>query len=264
MIKEFQTEFEFTTELEASQRCTEWGSRHRHLMKALFAFSHGDKHFIALPLAKGSLETFWQSGTALSQDPKFILQQCFLITDGLQNIHEYNDNRTDASHKIIMGRHGDIKPRNILWFENASTEENRLVLSDFTLVRFHLQGTNEETTLSDIGGTQTYRAPEKDVRPRRHVSPKYDVWSLGCVFLEIISCYLVGYVNTYAGCLSFQGIRKREDLKRWEVSEDKYFIWCREQAVDDKERFGAKVKGSVRDVSWQWPIYNLYEAYSLS
>lgn len=218
-------------------------------MKALFAFSHGWKHFLVLPLAEGSLERFWQSKTPLSQNPLFLLKQCLGIAEGLRKIHDCNDIGSNTRRKIIMGRHGDIKPQNILWFKDASMEGNRLVLSDFTLVRFHPQGANEETTLSDIGGTQTYRAPETDVRPRRHVSPRYDVWSLGCVFLELISCYLLGYHGTHAAYLSFKWTRIMEDYHEWETFEDKYFILSGEQIVGDTQKFGAKVKSSVKDVS---------------
>lgn len=231
-------------------------------MKALFAFSHGTKHFLILPLAHGNLNNFCQTITPSQENLRFLLEQCLCIADGLENIHEYNAKRLRADDKIVMGRHGDIKPQNILWFNHPSTEENRLeenrlVLSDFTLMRFHTQGANDETTLRDIGGTQTYRAPETDVWPRRHVSQKYDIWSLGCVFLEFISCYILGYEAThgeYFGATNrqdqnFRRMRQMDDYNEWNFSEDKYFIRSREHA------FEAQVKNSVKVVSRHVPTH---------
>lgn len=104
--------------------------------------------------------------------------------------------------------------------------------------------------MARIGGTGTYRAPEVAAMSGRHVSQKYDVWSLGCVFLEFISCHLVGYNATrgyyFQGddgwdCQSFSVIRFMEDPIEWGFPEDKYFLY--KPGLQE-----AEVKESVRQV----------------
>ncbi|KAL1877485.1 hypothetical protein Daus18300_002472 [Diaporthe australafricana] len=258
-VKEFKDEFEFKNELEASRQFSEPNTKHAHLMNVLFAFSYGSRHFLILPLAQGSLDKFWRKIDSLPRDPLFLIEQCHGISEGLQNIHDCNARLSGHNRKMVMGRHGDIKPHNILWFvDHSTTGGNRFVLSDFTLMRFHAEGANEETTLRDIGGTQTYRAPEKDIRPRGHVSPEYDVWSLGCVFLEFASCYLLGHQATYGERFmaadgqhfhSFKSVRQMDDYKEWMFPEDKYFVLSREKSADGQERFVAEIKISVKQMS---------------
>lgn len=117
-------------------------------------------------------------------------------------------------------------------------------------MRFHTEGSNKETTMARIGGTGTYRAPEVAVMSSKHVTQKYDLWSLGCVFLESISCHLVGYNATrgkhFQGsdgreCQSFGVARFMEDPIEWGYPEDKYFLY--KPGLQE-----AEVKESVRQV----------------
>lgn len=207
-----------------------------------------------LPLAKGNLVEFLNQDSPFSKDPIWILRQCYGLTDGLRRIHKCKTSDVvPSSHgrKYLRGRHGDIKPPNILWFADDLTGENRLVLSDFTLMRFHAQGSKTDTLVDRVGRTRTYRAPELDDFPSSdsRVSQKYDVWSLGCVFLEFISSHLVGYKATRGekkhfeddcgqGYETFNTTRVVEDS----TYEDKYFIHKKGERT-------AEVKQSVKDVS---------------
>jgi serine/threonine protein kinase len=80
------------------------------------------------------------------------------------------------------GRHGDLKPENILFFPDRSSR-GTLVITDVGLTRFHIQVTNKRVNKTDTTDASIdYGPPEAlndDVRSR-----KYDIWSLGCIFLE--------------------------------------------------------------------------------
>lgn len=258
-VKEFSKEEEFKRELSALKCFNQSKTKHKHLIRVLAAYSQGrSHHFLILPLAKGNLVEFWNHNGPLCKDPIWILRQCYGLTDGLRRIHkcEVPDVRPSShGRKFLRGRHGDIKPPNILWFVDNATGENRLVLSDFTLMRFHAQGSETDTLVDSVGRTRTYRAPELDVvpSPDSRVSQKYDVWSLGCVFLEFVSCHLVGYKATRGddkhfdgdsgqGYETFDTTRVVEDFTAGGWFEDKYFIHKRGQKV-------AEVKKSVKDVS---------------
>lgn len=96
-------------------------------------------------------------------------------------------------HERRFGRHGDISPRNILWYDNEDQSESTLggtlKLSDFG--EAELNSTFSKTRKEDVAATMTYRAPECDFLPRK-IRQSYDIWSLGCVFLELVTWMLGG------------------------------------------------------------------------
>lgn len=110
-------------------------------------------------------------------------------------------------------------------------------------MRFHEQGSKTETLVHSVGRTRTYRAPELDevLSHNIRISQKYDVWSLGCVFLELISCHLVGCKATRGDEIhgkperhfedddgqryeTFDTTRVVEDFTVGKGFEDKYFV----------------------------------------
>lgn len=120
----------------------------------------------------------------------------------------------------VNGRHGDIKPENILWFQMQNGEDEqlpangKLVISDFGLTEFH----RFETGIVNPRGipiSPTYRAPEYDVSAG--ITQSYDIWTLGCVLLEFIVWYLQG-IDTFD---RFSQDRATQDTGV--ISEDKYF-----------------------------------------
>lgn len=233
-LKEFGRATDFRDELKALKHFTHPHTGHENLIKALAAYSKCEKYFLLFPLAEGNLESLWQQAGPSLQNSLWLLKQCYGLVQGLQCIHQYQCTDSSSGYKRLLGRHGDIKPQNILWFRDPSTTEDRLVLSDFTLMRFHAEGSNTETTMKSIGGTRTYRAPEVAVTFGKHVSQGYDVWSLGCVFLEFISCHLVGYDATRGqhfedgdgrDHLSFYITRRDEDICKSGYYEDKFFLY---------------------------------------
>ncbi|KAL5435749.1 hypothetical protein PMIN07_007346 [Paraphaeosphaeria minitans] len=92
-----------------------------------------------------------------------------------------------------FGRHGDISPGNILWYDNDdkldSALRGTLKLSDFG--EAELNSAFSRTRKGDVAATMTYRAPECDFPPK-HIRQSYDIWSLGCVFLEFVTWLLDG------------------------------------------------------------------------
>lgn len=251
-LKEFGNEVDFRDELEALKFFSQPDTKHEHLIKALAAYSQCGRYFLIFPLAEGNLDRIWREAGSSLRDPLWLLTQCHGLTQGLHGIHQYTATKPSSTQTRLLGRHGDIKPPNILWFRDPSTLGDRLVLSDFTLMRFHAEGSDEETTMGRIGGTGTYRAPEVAFMSGKHVSQKYDLWSLGCVFLEFISCHLVGYDATRGNHFrghdgldyqSFGATRLMEDTIESGYPEDKYFLY----KPGLKE---AEVKKSVTQVSY--------------
>lgn len=90
-----------------------------------------------------------------------------------------------------FGRHGDIKPENILWFKNNRMYSMGILqIADFGLGRFHGRDSRSGINPEKVVSSPTYEPPE--CKLRQPVSRTYDIWSLGCVFLEFITWLLKG------------------------------------------------------------------------
>ena len=159
------------------------------------------------PRAEGDLRSFWQDTPIPSFNHKQVswsLKQFLGIASGLRNIHVHQDSvkATQPSKPITeyreviqgverYGRHGDIKLENILWFHSSNHEpEGRgiLKIADFGLGRFHGQDTRSRVNPDYIRGSPTYEPPE--CKLHQSVSRAYDMWSLGCLYLEFVTWLL--------------------------------------------------------------------------
>ncbi|KAG8162572.1 hypothetical protein KVR01_008337 [Diaporthe batatas] len=139
------------------------------------------------------------------------------------------------------GRHGDIKPENILWFKDDKSHPGFgiLKLSDFGLTTFHRAWTTA-VNVEEVRVTHTYSAPEQQTEET--LSRPFDVWSLGCIMLEFVTWILLGS----------EGLTKFEDKRHLDgglgspkFSLDNFFtVFHREHAP----KALAKVKPSVE--SW--------------
>ncbi|KAI1076237.1 kinase-like domain-containing protein [Whalleya microplaca] len=179
---------------------------HPHLIRLLMAFQHGKQYYLIFPLAQGNLADLWDqkqmSPTSLLHT-RWVIGQCLGMADGLKKIHRnyswFKERNTDVNHLDVdknRGRHGDIKPENILCFSNPEKTDLRLVISDFGLTRFHSAHSVSNVPPEKVGGLSvTYRPPEFDMKSS--ISQAYDMWSLGCLYLEFISWFLYGNQGTH-------------------------------------------------------------------
>ena len=114
-----------------------------------------------------------------------------------------------------------------------------LKISDFGLADFHTAHSRSNIRASTLGFTNTYKAPEIDVRD--HVSQAYDIWSMGCVLLEFVTWYLLGW----EGVDNFS-MRRMGDSNNF-IPEDNFFNFY--PMSDGTHKRTAKAKPSVVKVS---------------
>jgi serine/threonine protein kinase len=159
------------------------------------------------------------------------------------NVDESNVEELSAHDRLkTHGRHGDLKPENILWFKEheANPKDSRaygiLKVSDLGSADFH-GPLSKSVRISNMNGfTDTYKAPEFDMGAR--VSPRYDIWSLGCVLMQFIVWYLDGAI----------GVAEFSERRKWEsdraIRADDFF-----NIYSDKNTITTRAKPSVLEVS---------------
>jgi serine/threonine protein kinase len=149
-----------------------------------------------------------------------------------------NANHPPAANKV-WGRHGDIKPQNILWYRDSRncSSLGTLKLADFGQAELNSQWSRSKHRI-DLAHSTTYRAPEFDIPPYiTHAS--YDIWSLGCVYLEFVVWVMGGYnaVDKFN--------KSRISLERLiPVKTDVFFETTKKNGREE-----AKLKPSVKNVS---------------
>lgn len=156
---------------------------HPHLIRAIAAYKKGHYRCFVFPWAQGgNLKTLWKHEPR-TLDRKMVtwaFNQILGISEGIEKLHERNV------------RHGDIKPLNILYFpkrSNSGFAWGNLVIADVGLAKVHEEYTKErDPGTTTRHSTNMYEPPEMAffLPETTTISRKYDIWSLGCVFLEFI------------------------------------------------------------------------------
>jgi serine/threonine protein kinase len=242
----------YNEELSALEKTCAQVQKEPHLIKLLLTFRHGEKFYLLFEWADGSLEKFWEFNTIkqpTSLTERWAAEQCLGLARAVSRIHglrtwqtKKRSSPTDAlsDDGREWGRHGDIKPDNILWFKEHEGDHNFLVISDLGLTRYHTKFSRSLVHRSQIDGcTQTYRPPELDMGCG--ISQLYDIWSLGCVFLEFCIWYLQGYWEVQL----FVSERMENDKSTVDnMEEDKFFL----MNGDFHDRRSPELKPSVTKV----------------
>ncbi len=177
------------------------GDAHPHLISLLATWEQRGDYYLLFHWAKCDLLQYWES----QKDPPhmsnericWVAKQCAGLTDGLRQIHHYTGQelKADGKKEAVYGRHGDIKPENVLWFVDPSGADGplgRLVLSDFGFGEFNSRASASNIPNDRVGRTPTYRPPECDVNGGT-ISRSFDIWCLGCLCLEFVAWLLGGH-----------------------------------------------------------------------
>jgi serine/threonine protein kinase len=211
-----------------------------HMSPLLCTFERTDddgkiQYSLLFPWASGDLRHFWANNS--SADDRFTLcwmaEQCWRLAEALSVIHqdqEENDpTKPGDNYERLYGRHGDIKPGNILWFaehvgcQNAGT----LVLADFGIAKCHRLLTKSMSNPATAKYSPTYRSPEFNVSGHK-IGRKSDIWGLACTYIEFVTWYLK---DGQAGNDEFADFRDETDPVNENFSQDTYFSVTNEGAI---------------------------------
>jgi serine/threonine protein kinase len=189
---------------------------HNHIVSLLATYETSYCHHLILPWADCDLEEFWNKDpqSRLSSDAAmWLAQQTKGLVDALYCIHRTFD--AHAKHGTPpegspYGRHGDLKPANILWFPSNESRESSILriaildASAFTRTedREHSKSSmsaayqapeiklRTRTVQRGVARTATYPALKSDIGAGSFTS-QADIWALGCIFLEFV-CWHAG------------------------------------------------------------------------
>lgn len=204
-----RTEDDFRNEA----RVLKWlsGLPHQNLNHQLSCWTQNGRYYILMPRAESSLKAFFEktpspelSNTTVS----WFLSQIKGIADALKHLHLLGSdipapvlftNEDPGPMKLeqtYTGCHFDLKPTNILVFQDKESDGPTLKISDFGSARIGMtlssSGLQSESYFTNHNGydTRAYGAP--DLYQNGQASRPYDMWSLGCIFLDFVTWMLGG------------------------------------------------------------------------
>ncbi|KAJ4117521.1 hypothetical protein NW768_010884 [Fusarium equiseti] len=195
--------------------------REQHIVNFITAFRLGqDEHYLILEWADGgNLRTLWESftETLTAKLVRDAFEQLLGLSRALSKVH----NPVDEDKLEQHFRHGDLKPENILWFKDSSnsTRIGTLKIGDWGLAKQHSDVTQLRTIQTSTGfGTRRYEPPEeRTVQDNKLIVPTqsgkivrkrsrlYDLWAMGCIWLEFLIWLMYGFDGLEAFNRSFNG-----------------------------------------------------------
>ncbi|KAF2014557.1 hypothetical protein BU24DRAFT_451566 [Aaosphaeria arxii CBS 175.79] len=211
---------EFEQEVGVLQRLS-----HHHFVTFVASFTDLTSFSLILnPVAKDVLKSMLERQARdqpLPNEDISTLRRSFgCLTTALTFLHE---------QKV---RHKDIKPGNIL------LSDGRIYLCDFGIARDWSKSEHSTTEGDVLKFTRRYCAPEVFGRDPRN--SKSDIWSLGCVFLEIISVikgYPLEEVNHF--------------LLQHSVGASAQGLWCAPEAI---QAWLVKIRSERHDSADDLPL----------
>ncbi|KAI4947573.1 hypothetical protein J4E91_006393 [Alternaria rosae] len=174
-----------------------------HIVELLASYCTLDSYALVFPLANGNMDQLMEHDLPTSSaefTTTWVVEQMQGLAKALQYLHTGDDKNRS------YGRHGDINPGNILWYsadQEGTPPLGTLKIADFGRSEFRSLSQRQPSIRKALcEGTPlhcldyaygTYAAPECDI-PTNVCSDRRasDIWSLGCVFLDLLVWSLEG------------------------------------------------------------------------
>lgn len=183
---------------ENEKRMLERFRGHPHLVTLLMSWTLREEHYFLFPYAESDLEGYWkmENNWAAVNSPNadhryeslcWISRQIYMMVEALEHIHNL-----DKSLQVDkrFGRHGDLKPENVLWYRSTKDARGFFAIADLGLAACNSEHSRSGIPSNSVGRTPEYRSPECDLDDGK-ISRSYDIWTLGCLLLEM-ACWILG------------------------------------------------------------------------
>lgn len=245
---------------------------HRNIVTHLATWTQDERFYILFPYAECNLREYMRErpfGKPTNQNVLWLLLQFLGLADALRVIHnmESPSSSVDTNSGLLAPAqqarksawHHDLKPENLLYYREPGAKHGRFVIADFGSGKVSTYRSGSINTHSATG-TPTYEPPEAEYEGA--TSRPYDVWSMGCVFLELLIWAVLGLESLE----EFEGEREDKrfpdapsasrDDSFWQFTGKKFqlrasvLLWFRKLSEADREElepFQAALQ-SVRDL----------------
>lgn len=161
-----------------------------HIVEMLKSYIHGTTSNIVFPYAEQTLYTFLRDKNAsippiVRSNPMW--HQMHGVMKAFKSLHEGWEAPEDDADGLVphYAFHFDLKPSNVL------IQSHIWRVSDFGQSRIKWDFTGS-TRRTDVGATTDTYAPPEYLRAGYKPRLKYDIWSLGCILLEVLAFSLRG------------------------------------------------------------------------
>ena len=186
---EWNDEKKFQHEVDLLKRFN--GLVHAHLVTLLATFTLNRRYFFLFPYAECDLDLYWETKVPNPSPEDINIVHWF--SNQVRGIMEAISVIHNPPHiHGRFGRHGDLKPDNILWYKCTNHRTGIFVVSDMGLSSLNREGSRSNIPNRSIPPTPGYRPPECDVKGGT-ISRAYDIWTLGCLFMEMVVWFLGGH-----------------------------------------------------------------------
>ncbi|KAJ8129998.1 hypothetical protein O1611_g3633 [Lasiodiplodia mahajangana] len=221
----------FEREVKALRRFNEAG--HPHIAPLLAAFTSKHGRFLIFPWATHDLRMYWEvvqpnpnpSDAGLVQ---WVCRQAGRLVQAVSKIHALPEDVGMHEQKDRCGRHGDLKPENILWY-GSRPGCGKLVITDMGLSKLHRYISKSYTIHGKVIASPRYRPPELTYEGG-HMGQQFDIWTLGCIFLEMM-CWLHG---GYKQLQEMEIMITGPSIRSANADTDEYYEWVEVESKGTK------------------------------
>lgn len=172
-----------------------------HIVVHCVTWTQDQKFYILFPYAECNLREYMERkpfDTCLGNDIPWLLSQFCELVNAFRKIHNiteeppFSTNQTSSSQRLQKSAwHHDVKPQNILYFPGSNGQQGTFKVADFGSGKVQTLRSGSANTNAP-NGTVTYEPPEAQLGGGVTSRP-YDVWSLGCVILEMLIWAILGF-----------------------------------------------------------------------
>lgn len=209
---------------------------HPHIVMHLATWIQEERYFILFPYAQCNLRQYMEQTKFDKSNALWLLAQFHGLAGAVKRIHDLSGEKVPTSNLGLTtptpevrktAWHHDLKPENILFFKDSSCGWGVLRIADWGSGKVNIYRTHSYHTHSPIT-TLTYESP--DFTRHGETSRPHDLWSLGCVFLEVLIWAVFGSMDVEI--FSNQRNNKRDvsetdsmkDDAFWQKNGDKYVL----------------------------------------
>ncbi|KAH0559802.1 hypothetical protein GP486_003678 [Trichoglossum hirsutum] len=165
---------------------------HKHIVLNIAAVTIGNEFNLFFDKAKTDLGKYLY-GLTEPVDLKGLIEEALNLSDALRFLHEDLTVKGGTGSEQKTCCHSDLKPDNILVYEEAGNSIGKWKISDFgTSTIGNLLGESEMADYTNMTVVAKQRARGVYTAPEPNAGRRGDIWSFGCILHQVVAAGLGG------------------------------------------------------------------------